>query len=144
MAPIPPGWASMIPPFDGHGNLPPGIHRGEIRELADRFGVGSPEREVETKELIQLVGWARQAGVVRLVIDGSYVTDRPAPNDVDLVLLPGPDYPRDQPSAGEGERLWPFLHVLVAADAADLERWAFEDFGTDRDLRPKGVVEVIL
>jgi len=40
--------------------------------------------------------------------------------------------------------LWPFLQVLVAADDADLEIWAIADFGTDREGRPKGVVEVIL
>jgi len=40
--------------------------------------------------------------------------------------------------------IWPFLHVLVAADQADLEAWAMRDFGTDRQRRPKGVVEVIL
>ena len=42
------------------------------------------------------------------------------------------------------ELIWPFLHVLVAADQADLEDWAMRDFGTDRQRRPKGVVEVIL
>jgi hypothetical protein len=38
----------------------------------------------------------------------------------------------------------PFLHVLVAADPDDLEAWATRDFGTDRQRRPKGVVEVVL
>src|ERR1017187_1792205 len=42
------------------------------------------------------------------------------------------------------ELLWPFLHILVAADDDDLVRWVLQDFGTDRYLRPKGVVEVIL
>jgi hypothetical protein len=40
--------------------------------------------------------------------------------------------------------IWPFLHILVAADDEDMEQWILQDFGTDRDLRPKGVVEVIL
>jgi hypothetical protein len=60
------------------------------------------------------------------------------------VILPGPDYPRGQPRAeGEDEVSWPFLHVLIAADD-DLERWVTDDFGTDRFLRSKGVVEVTL
>jgi len=42
------------------------------------------------------------------------------------------------------ELLWPFLHILVAADDDDLDRWILQDFGTDRYLPPKGVVEVIL
>ena len=39
---------------------------------------------------------------------------------------------------------WPFLQILVAADEGDLESWATADSGTDRQHRPKGVVEVIL
>jgi hypothetical protein len=79
-----------------------------------------------------------------LIVNGSYATEAPAPQDVDLVILPGPDYPREQPSANDQELIWPFLHVLVAADEDDLEVWAIRDFGTDRQQRPKGVVEVVL
>jgi hypothetical protein len=82
--------------------------------------------------------------VVRLIVNGSFVTETIAPNDVDLVILPGPDYPRDQPSAADEEVRWPFIQVLVAADEDDLEQSAVQDFGTDRNLRPKGVAEVIL
>ena len=63
---------------------------------------------------------------------------------MDLVLLPGPDYPNDQQPATEEELIWPFLHILVAADEDDLEAWVVKDFGTDRQQRPKGVVEVRL
>src|SRR3954453_20655425 len=41
-------------------------------------------------------------------------------------------------------RIWPFLQILVAADEDDLEAWATRDFGTDRQQRPKGVLEVLL
>ena len=37
----------MLPEFDEVGNLPPGIHRATIEEVVQRFGVGSPERDVE-------------------------------------------------------------------------------------------------
>lgn len=134
----------MLPPFDEHGNLPPGIHRCTIDEVVQRFGGGSPEREVETQEFLKFVEWARRAGVLRLIVNGSFVTAKVSPNDVDLIVLPGPDYPRDQPPARDDEILWPFLQILVAADDADLEAWALQDFGTDRNLRPKGVAEVIL
>ncbi len=64
--------------------------------------------------------------------------------DVDFVMLPGPDYPKDQQSATEEELIWPFFHVVVAADEDDLEAWVVKDFGTDRMQRPKGVVEIQL
>lgn len=135
----------MLPDFDEFGNLPPGIHPATIEEIILRFGIGSPERDVEGQELLEFVKWARLAGVRRLIIDGSFVTAKEASNDVDLVILPGPDYPGDQARAdGDDDVSWPFLHVLVAADDEDLRRWVTEDFGTDRLLRSKGVVEVIL
>ena len=43
----------MLPPFDEHGNLPPGIHRCTIEELIQHFGTGSVEREVEIQELLE-------------------------------------------------------------------------------------------
>jgi len=134
----------MIPSFDENGNLPPGIHPAPLDEIVDRFGRGSVEREVEIRELIELVGWARRQPVARLIVNGSFVTDKRHPNDVDVVLLP-----RSR-SMGEEAMLeldlpqWPFLQILVAADEADLDRWANDDSGTDREGCPKGVVEVIL
>jgi len=136
--------SAMLPLFNEYGYLPPGIHPCTVVELVARFGSGSPEREVETQELLGFIDWARRAGVQRVIVNGSYATDAATPQDVDLVILPGPDYPKDQQSAVDEELNWPFLHVLVAADQADLEAWAMRDFGTDRQQRPKGVVEVIL
>ena len=46
----------MLPPFDEYGNLPPGIHSASLEEIVDRFGRGSVEREVEMRELAELVG----------------------------------------------------------------------------------------
>lgn len=130
----------MLPDFDEFGNLPPGIYRCTPEEVLQRFGQGSPEREVETKELVRFIQWAIEKGVRRLMVNGSYITNKKAPNDVDIVILPGENFslPDNQ------EVLWPFLHVLVAADEADLRRWVDEDFGTDRAHRRKGIVEVIL
>lgn len=60
------------------------------------------------------------------------------------MILPGEGYPRGARPAREEASLWPFVQVVVAADDRDLETWAIEDFGTDRNLEPKGVVEVPL
>jgi hypothetical protein len=56
----------VIPEFDERGNLPPGLHRCTIQEIQARFGLGSPERLVETAELIELIRWARQADQPKL------------------------------------------------------------------------------
>jgi hypothetical protein len=135
---------SMLPPFDDYGHLPPGIHLCSIDELVARFGAGSEEREAEISELLQFVNAAKLAGVRRLLVNGSFVTGKLAPNDVDVVILPGSDYPREGQYLDSDELVWPFLQIIVAADDADFEAWATHQFATDRKKRPKGVVEVLL
>jgi hypothetical protein len=132
----------MLPPFDDYGNLPPGIHPSTLDEIVQRFGSGSEERIVQIKELVQFIDWARNAGIRRIIINGSFVTGKLRPNDVDVIVLPGPDYPKEKP-LGDSEVLWPFLQVIVAADDEDMSNWAVKDFGTDRQNRSKGVVELI-
>ena len=134
----------MLPPFDDFGNLPAGIHSCTIEELVSRFGSGSEERETEINELLHFIDAAKKAGVRRLMVNGSFVTGRLAPNDVDVVILPGPDYPRQSRELEGNELIWPFLQIIVAADDADFESWAVKQFSTDRRRRAKGVVEVIL
>jgi hypothetical protein len=134
----------MLPPFDDFGNLPQGIHRCSLDELVARFGIGSEEREAETNELVLFIEAAKAAGVRRLLVNGSFVTEKRSPNDVDIVCLPGTDYPRQSQPLDSDELVWPFLQVIIAADDADFEAWATRQFATDRRRRPKGVVEVML
>jgi hypothetical protein len=134
----------MLPPFDDIGHLPSGIHLCTVAELVARFGNGSEERETEISELLDFIEAARVAGVRRLLVNGSFVTGKLAPNDVDVVFLPGPDYPRQSKQLESDELVWPFLQVIVASDDADLVAWATRHFATDKRRRPKGVVEVIL
>jgi hypothetical protein len=134
----------LLPPLDKFGYLPPGIHPCDIEELMARFGVGSPEREVESQELLDFLAWARRADIQRVIVNGSYVSAKTAPNDVDVVVLPGAEYPRGELACSEQEARWPFLQILIAVDDSDLEEWSLHDFGTDRNRRSKGVVEVLL
>lgn len=134
----------MLPPFDDYGNLPPGIHTCTIADLVARFGSGSEEREAEISELLQFIDAAKAAAIRRLLVNGSFVTGKLAPNDVDIVILPGPDYPRQHQELDDDELTWPFLQIIVAADDADFEAWATQQFATDRRKRSKGVVEVLL
>ena len=93
---------------------------------------------------MQFIEAAKTAGVRRLLVNGSFVTGKLAPNDVDVVFLPGPDYPRQSRKLEDDELVWPFLQIIVAADDADFEAWATCQFATDRRKRPKGVMEVML
>src|SRR5262249_52111434 len=118
----------MLPPFDDYGNLPPGIHRCTKEEMAERFGTGSDERVSQFKELLDFIDYAKAAGIVRLLVNGSFVTGKLSPNDVDVVILPGPNYYQKVPDADDERWQWPFLQIMVALSDEDFESWAAEDF----------------
>src|SRR5579883_3265109 len=107
----------MIPAFNNDGYLPPGIHSATLEEVAARFGRESELRQAQMESLRWLVDLARRAGVQRLVVNGSFVTDKLEPNDVDCVLLIGPDFPRDATALGELSAGLPFVNMeLVDQD----------------------------
>ena len=67
-----PMWQNpMLPEFDENGYLPAAIHVCSVDECVARFGSGSPERDVETKELLRFIDWARRAGIHRMIVNGS-------------------------------------------------------------------------
>ncbi len=126
----------MIPAFDDEGYLPPGIHSATVQEMSARFGLESELRHVQMESLLWLVALALRAGVQRIVVNGSFVTDRLEPNDVDCVLLIGPEFPRDK--AAEAELLGglPFMNMELV-DQEAFEQFTQKTFATDRDLVPK-------
>lgn len=133
----------MIPDFDEQGYLPAGVHPASLDEIEGRFGRQSEVRQVQMESLRWLVELAKKAGVQRLVINGSFVTARLEPNDVDCALLTGPDYPHDKEADGEILSGLPFLEIaLIGGD--DFDYLVDTVFATDRQHISKGIVEVLL
>ena len=133
----------MIPRCDDNGYLPPGIHAASLEEIEARFGRESEIRRVQMQSLRWLVDLAKRAGIERLIVNGSFVTNVFEPNDVDCVLLMGPDFPRDHPAAVELDTGLPFIHLqLVHRQRFDYLVNSF--FATDSRSNPKGVIEVPL
>jgi hypothetical protein len=85
---------------------------------------------------------ARRAGVERLILNGSFVTDVLEPNDVDCVLLIGSGFPRDRAAEAELLAGLPFLELSLV-NQADFDVLVDEFFATDRHSVPKGMVEVV-
>jgi hypothetical protein len=90
-----------------------------------------------------LVDLARRVGVHRLVVNGSFVTDKWEPNDVDCVLLIGPDYPRDAAAHAELEVGLPFLNLELVRQEA-FQEFTEDFFASDRQRNAKGMIEVML
>lgn len=79
-----------IPVFNEHGWLPDGIHDCTQDEAAVRLGVfqASDRRPQLWAKFTEFMREARACGLVEAVlVDGSFVTTKPDPNDVDLVLV---------------------------------------------------------
>jgi len=132
----------MIPEFDDEGYLPAGIHPATMEEIGQRFGQDSEMRRVQMESLIWMVQLARSAGVERIVVNGSFTTDKLEPNDVDCVLLIGIGFPHD--AAAEAELLsgLPFINMELV-DQTAFTQFTQHTFATDRDSVPKGLIEVM-
>ena len=133
----------MIPPFNEQGYLPPGVHGATLDDIAERFGRESELRRVQMESLRWLVELARRAGVLRIVVNGSFVTDVYEPNDVDCVLLIGTNYPTDAVADDELQQGLPFLQAETVMQEA-FDYYVNNLFGTDRRNVSKGMVEVLL
>jgi hypothetical protein len=97
-----------IPSLNEHGLLPVGIHDCTLAELREMFGqnqwvpgpatesrreVLCPNRDHFCNRLESYISEIHGVGlVIEILVDGSYVTTKPDPNDVDLVVVLPPDH----------------------------------------------------
>ena len=72
----------MIPQFTDEGLLPPGIHETDLAELREKMG-WSRKRQGLLEGLEEALELMTSCGVVRVYLDGSFVTDKDRPNDID-------------------------------------------------------------
>lgn len=87
----------LLPEFNEHGDLPEGVLPVSFDELIARFGTGTAQRQEVTARLRRIYNLARGTGALdRLIVFGSYVTDKPEPNDVDVVLVMTDDFRLDR------------------------------------------------
>jgi hypothetical protein len=125
-----------IPEFNELGYLPPGVHDSSWQEFLRRFATNSHRLRLVTGLAAALHKLGR-AGCNRVIIGGSFVTDKECPNDFDGcyedfcldgdILDPLFVEDVDQQQAVFGGRLF---------DIPSYEGF----FQTDRAGRPKGVI----
>jgi len=132
----------MIPDCNEDGYLPAGIYPATLEEIAKRFGIESELRQAQMQSLRWLVDLARRVGVQRIIVNGSFVTDKFEPNDVDCVLLIGSDFPHDAGAEAELLTGLPFINMELVEPEA-FRHYTVRTFATDRNLAPKGMLEVV-
>ena len=142
----------MIPGFRDDGYLPDGLHIATDVDVAFRFGTSTNQRRRLALRLRRWIELSRIVGAKRLFIDGSFVTAKNDPNDVDAVVWLPDDF-AERVSRGDLEavELETMLltrrpeEIFAAEDRRDWDDW-LEFFSRTReaDGRRKGLVEVEL
>jgi hypothetical protein len=142
-----------LPEFNSQGDLPEGLHKARLSEVVERFGLGT-EARLEATAVLQRVHQlvTATAQLERFVVFGSYITAKPDPQDVDVVLVMKDDF--SLAMCDEQTRVL-FDHQRAEAEIgasifwlcpSALLRGSLEDFhlgwGTKRDLTRRGIVEV--
>jgi predicted nucleotidyltransferase len=80
--------ASILPSFNDEGELPVGVHSATLSHVHDRFGQGSLQRRAVADRLKRIYELVASTGhLARFVVFGSFVTAKPEPNDIDIVIL---------------------------------------------------------
>jgi hypothetical protein len=101
-----------LPELTDSGELPLGVHRASLQETLERFAVGAAQRIAVGERLERLYQLAAATGhLARFVVFGSFVTDKPEPNDVDVFLVMDDSFDGD---TLQGE--WALLFDHAAAD----------------------------
>src|SRR5436190_4401456 len=83
---------SSIPDFRPDGYLPDGLFLATEAEITFRFGSGTKQRRRLILRVRNWIELARRVRARRLLIDGSFVTAKLQPKDVDAVILLPPDF----------------------------------------------------
>lgn len=77
-----------IPQLNENGELPKGVHQATLDDVVARFGGSTERRRAATAGLQRIHDLAATTGKLdRIIIFGSFVTAKPEPNDVDVVLV---------------------------------------------------------
>ena len=142
-----------LPEFNDQGDLPEGLHKATLAEVLERFGPGSEARQEATAVLQRIHQLVTATGKLeRFVLFGSYITAKPEPHDVDVVLVMKDTFSM---AACEEQTRVLFDHQRAEGEVGAsifwlcpsvLLRGSLEDFllgwGTKRDLTLRGIVEV--
>ena len=143
-----------LPDLNDDGELPVGLHPARFDEVMARFGNGSGQRQAVTARLTRIYERATATGkLARVVVFGSYVTAKAAPNDVDVILVMADDF---NPADCDEETQALFDHRLAVDRFGASIFWlcsgslileTMDEFlahwQIKRDLTHRGIVEIV-
>ena len=141
------------PKFNNNGDLPRGIHKASLSDVIEHFGKGNFQRAILAQRLDRIYDIAVETGqTARFIIFGSFVTDKPNPQDLDIFLLMEDTFDIRQ-VAGEARIIFNHMAAqnyegasifwLRRVAALDGEDAAIEHWQIKRDGKKRGIVEVL-
>jgi hypothetical protein len=145
---------AVLPESTAEGDLPPGVHVADWQEFQTRFCGSSSRRTWLSGRLRLLLDLAAINGKLRRIfIWGSFVTAKPAPKDLDILLIMDEDFEVDGAAAParvvfdsvrakllfEADVFW--ARSSIGHEVLDL--W-LETYQTSRSFKKRGIVELEL
>jgi hypothetical protein len=144
----------VLPEFTSEGDLPAGVHLADSQEFRSRFGMTTLRRVWLFGRLQALVAIAANTGKLRRIfVWGSFVTTKPSPKDLDILLIV--DEAFEMEHAGslaqtvfdstrakllfEADVFW----ARASIGEEVLENW-LETYQISRTFRKRGIVELEL
>jgi len=136
----------MISDFNDNGYLPAGIHTAHFQEVAKRFGGSkSLKRSELTNHLKDFYNFIKFHSFC-IYIDGSYITSKLSPKDVDIIVVLKPQFMFNEQakqrlhyfSKSHKLHIIPFIHGIHDQKIQEI----IDFFSADRQGRPKGIIQV--
>jgi len=145
-----------IPQLDDRGVLPEGLHDATVEEIERRFGTfnGSDMRVHLFQRLVAFLQVVRRWGNAdEILIDGSFVTDKQRPTDIDIILVYRRGFDLQSEVRPEeyslinktrAKRMWGFDVKPVTADSPEKDKWmGYFSRDTRTGVEGKGLLRII-
>ncbi len=142
----------MLPEFTVEGDLPAGVHVANWEEFRSRFGAATSRRIWLFGRFHALLELAASTGKLRRAfVWGSFVTTKPVPKDLDILLIMEEDFEVEQIAAPaqaifdsvraklvfESDVFW----ARASIGGEVLQLW-LETYQISRSFRKRGIVEL--
>ncbi|HLY31212.1 MAG TPA: hypothetical protein VKQ36_09285 [Ktedonobacterales bacterium] len=133
----------MIPPLRRNGTLPPGVHRATLSELLSAFPPINQQRQILNDSVQHAVEELYKLDPTLVIfVDGSYVTKKAEPNDVDLLII-SPTY-SVLALVTYLDRICPVEAVSLDGNVeSSLPSVIFDLFTETRRGQSKGIIELV-
>lgn len=141
------------------GELPSGVHIATLSEIEHAFGIQNDRRKLLMAGLTKAVTMFQEAGVGFVLVDGSFVTDKDEPGDIDGCwsaegnidideidsnfwdFKDGKEFQEKRKLVKEQYGLDFFIAEMIESGSG---KPFSEFFQTNRDGYPKGILKIVL